>query len=68
MADRTERYQVSEAPGTLILDGYLDTLASPHKEELASALRQYYVKAGKWEAGNRKQIEEVKKLREIFGE
>ncbi len=45
----------------------LDTLASPHKERLAEALKQYYIKHRKWEGGSKKQVEKVKKLKAILG-
>lgn len=46
----------------------LDSLASPHKENLAGAIRDYYVKTGKWTGGSKKQMEKVKKLKAILGE
>lgn len=46
----------------------LDTLSSPHREELSRALKNYYMKAGKWISGSKKQMEKVKKLKMILGE
>lgn len=46
----------------------LDMLASPYKESLAKALKEYYVKAGKWDGGSRKQIEKVRKLKAVLGD
>ncbi len=46
----------------------LDLLAAPFKEELAKAIKEYYIRSGKWEGGSKKQIEKVKKLKKILNE